>query len=192
MYQAMTWDYAAHPARCCGPAPHQEGVAWDSGARFATGHIVGPLRFQLDPLDPSSPNQSPVVPYCFGRRNPLMSADFFVALQACGIDNLEAYPAELREAGDGKPLPGAWVAVNVVGLLSAADLEASTIASRRRGCEVVFDRLVIDADRARGARMFRLAEDPTHVWVDAPLRTQLATAGFPHLRFWRPTQVVSL
>ena len=192
MYQAMTWDYTAHPARCCGPARHQERFTWDAGGRLAAGRMVDPLRFQLDPLDAASPNQGPVVPYFFGRRNPLMSADFFAALQAYGVDNLEAHPVELCEAGDGKQLPGAWVAVNVVGLLSAADLEASTIASRRGGREVVFDRMVIDADRARGARMFRLAEDPTHVWVDAPLRTQLASAGFTHLRFWRPTQVASL
>ncbi len=192
MYQAMTWDYAAHPARFCGPAPSQDGIRWDAGSRFAVEGTAAVPRFTLDRHDPSSPNQSPLLPYFFGRRNPLMTVEFFAALQACGVDNLEAYPAELRESSEGRPLAGAWVAVNVIGLIAAADLDQS-ISSLEPGLGTrSFERLVIDAARARGARMFRLAEDPTHVWVDEPLRLHLRAAGFTHLRFWRPTQVASL
>lgn len=194
MYRAMTWDYAAYPARFCGPAP--AGIAWDLGARLpqaSSTQSAEALTFHLDRWDFSSANQSSLIPYYFGRRNPLMRRDFYTTLLRCGIDNLDSYPVILRDY-DGVPLPEAYVAVMVVGLIEAVDLEQSHVAvggfAGGRGKK--FERFVIDPARTRGARLFRLAEDPTQVWVDDTVVDQLQAAGLFHLRFWRPSQVASL
>ncbi len=165
----MTWNHAAHPARFCA--------------------AVGAARSTLFPLDRSSANQSAVVPYFFGRRNPLMTEAFLAALLACGVDTLAAEQTELYDADDQR-IPGTWMHVTVLARIAAADLEHSIAV--KEGVGYRFDQLVIDPTRTRGARMFRLAEDPTHVWVDELVRTHLHAHGFHHLRFWRPTQVASL
>ena len=185
----MTWDYHQYPARSCCPSPAR--IAWDQGSRVP--QTAEPLTFHLNKFDPSSSNQTSQIPYFFGRLNPLMRVDFFTALQACGIDNLDSCPARLHDR-DGSVIPEMYVAVMVVGLISAVDLEQSQVVlgGFAGGRVKRFERLVIDPSRTRGARMFRLAEDPTHVWVDDDLVDQLQAAGMSHLRFLRPSQVASL
>lgn len=102
----------------------------------------------------------------------LMHADLVRVLRDAGADNLQAYPAVIRA----KALPRevtAYLAVNVVGLLACA---ARGSFGSPVGDMQAFDRLVIDPARCHGLRLFRLAESPMEIVVDAQVARAVAAA----------------
>lgn len=101
---------------------------------------------------------------------PVMSDSFIVALQQAGISNLQCFPAELRSSIDGTVWKN-YQAVNIIGLISCADLAASefTHIIDRPGDEslplMAFEDLKIDPASAGGVLLFRLAESPGTIIV---------------------------
>jgi hypothetical protein len=100
-----------------------------------------------------------------GRVIPVMSDEFIAALQQAGVSNLQCFPAELKSRVDGTIWKN-FQAVNVIGLISCADLNASEFTQiiERPGEDslplMAFEDLRIDPARASGALLFRLAESP--------------------------------
>lgn len=99
---------------------------------------------------------------------PLMSHELVSVLQKNGVDNLQQFPAILRNEETGDEW-GNYYAVNIVGLISCADMEKSdyTQIGARPNSDIPlahFHNLVIDEERAHGHYLFRLAEEP-HVIV---------------------------
>jgi len=96
---------------------------------------------------------------------PVMSDSFIAALQQAGVENLQCFPAELRSSVDGTVWKN-YQAVNVIGLISCADLNTSefTHIIDRPGEGTLplmaFENLKINPARAREALLFRLAESP--------------------------------
>jgi hypothetical protein len=103
------------------------------------------------------------------------------------VHNLQVYDAVIREP-DGSREYTNYKAVNVVGLIAAADMARSKATVHPGGpvYDVEFDELVIDAGKARGALLFRLAEATGSLWVHDRLRQHLLAAGFDELTFIPP------
>lgn len=81
-------------------------------------------------------------------------------------------------------MPGAtftnYKAVNILGLVAAADMERSVavVHDGAPSVDVDFDRLVIDEDKTGGRKLFRLAESTNAIIVHASLRDALLERGF--------------
>jgi len=123
---------------------------------------------------------------------PVMSDSFHQTLVKAGVDNLEVYDAVL-ESEDETVRHAGFKAFNVIGLVKAADL-AKTVFSpdnESRLLDASLDSLAIDADKARGLLMFRLAEYAGAVVVHESVRRAIEAANFPHIVFREPEDVIS-
>jgi hypothetical protein len=108
----------------------------------------------------------------------LMSKRLVSTLQAAGVDNLQTFPAEITHE-DTEEVFHDFVAVNVIGMVSAANEGASTtspLAGRK-----FFHKLVIDPKRAAGLLMFRLAESLIDIIVEGRVGDALRAGGFRDL-----------
>lgn len=103
-----------------------------------------------------------------GRAIPVWSKDLLDAFGAACVDNVQAFPAVVTDRGGDQQWPG-YFAINVLGLVAAADLRRSRfekIGEYPSGLPLVeFDELVIDASRVQDLCFFRLAESPLHLIV---------------------------
>jgi hypothetical protein len=93
----------------------------------------------------------------------IMSKRLVETLRQAGADNLQTFPAEITNTTTQEVIRD-FVAVNVVGLVSAANDAASTatpVAGKK-----FFHKLVIDPKRAAGLLVFRLAESLIDIIVE--------------------------
>jgi len=105
-------------------------------------------------------------------RIPLFSPRLVKGLLDAGVSTLATYAAELRTSG-GELLATDFHAVNIVDRVTCADLEASIRHPLSDYPMIEFSRLVIDADAARGCRLFRLAENPSFILLDETVKRAL-------------------
>jgi hypothetical protein len=162
-------------------APKLPGVgSWMSGQRFS-GPVPEPIEFSL--LDTHNDRMLEMD----NTEALLITKKLLGALREAGVDNLDAYDAVIRHEGAGTVTTD-YVAVNVIGLVSAADLGASNIVGGMKGglIDVDFEGVVIDEGRARGALMFRLAENTSAIIVHERVRDHLLDRGFDMLAFIPP------
>jgi hypothetical protein len=107
----------------------------------------------------------------------LASTRFVEVLEAAGARNFERFPARLRNPETGQSRDD-YVLLNVLGLYAATD------PARSRGDTLVpgdvgipalqaMIEVVLDAERTPNLHMFRLAEDPSLLVIDAHLRAAL-------------------
>lgn len=190
----------SRPRRRVGASPFVEGLNWWRGAAISVD-VPNPLRFELDPYQPASPDEDQYMGAFIYTNPPLWRDDFVEALKDCGVCNFEAYPVEiinpsnaetlreLRDLGvtcfddsylDRGGIYTNYKAINILGLLSAADMQRSkaVIHGGAPMIDVDFDELVIDESRARGAKMGRLAEATNAILVHESLRDALLERGF--------------
>jgi hypothetical protein len=118
---------------------------------------------------------------------PVMSDVFKRALEAAGVDNLQCFPALLRDPLDGSDIADFW-AFNIVGLVACADMKRSSLMGTSNSSmgDVDFDALVIDEARAGDQPMFRLAESVSAIVVNDRVRTTVLAAGIPGMVFYGP------
>jgi hypothetical protein len=168
-----------------GKSPDLSGVSnagfmnWLSGVRL-NAVIPEPLEFQL------GPHGTDVTDF-FPTAIPLMSVRMLDMLAKAGVDNIESFEATLLDK-NGKPAPEEFRAVNIIGRVSCADLDASD-------CEcddpddpvgVDFDSLVIDEERADGHIFFRLHEAVNGVVVHDSVRQALEPLNLRGIVFVNP------
>jgi len=163
--------------------PRPPGVSWNSGARI-TAPVPQPMQVELDPENPG------VLLPMYHKGVLIFSDDLITALRDAGVDNLDVYELILSD-----PFTGAkhrnYKVVNIVGLISAADLGRSKhTAWGTPLIDVDFDSLVIDPAKARGALMFRLAENLAGIVVHAKVKNHLERLGIPFLDFYLPEEWV--
>ena len=117
---------------------------------------------------------------------PLMTRRLYEALRKAGVDNVDAYTAEIVNPKSGQTWD--YVAFNIVGKIPAADLEKSKIApsSTERGISMDFDSLSIDERAARGALLFRLAESVNAIVVHECVKRHVEQIGIDTLTFVVP------
>ncbi len=108
-------------------------------------------------------------------------------LAEAGVDNLDTYPVRITDTETGEVCED-YRAVNVLGLVAAADMDASnwTDPTGRGLASVDFDGVAIDPAKTHGLRMFRMAECVSGVLVADVVRVALEEAGGFGLRFVQP------
>ena len=112
------------------------------------------------------------------------------ALRKAGVDNLQAFETTLQ-LSPGEAVPqDLYVAVNIVGLVAAADLGRSAVSpgTPERLISTDFDSLAIDAGRAHGLLMFRLAENTSAVVVHRSVKDAVERAGIVTLTWLLPEE----
>lgn len=117
---------------------------------------------------------------------PIIDA-FYQDMRDAGVDDVDQYLRDIgyQELGEWiDPKPGAvfthYKAVNVLGLVAAADMGKSeaTVHDGIPLIDVDFNSLVIDENKTRGIKMFRLAESTNAILVHESLRDALLEKGF--------------
>ena len=93
---------------------------------------------------------------------PIMSKRFLELLEEAGVDNLQTFPVIIKSEED-DTIWGDYFVVNVIGMITCADLPKSTYTEIMPG-HYRFRELAIHAEKAKGALLFRLQEhSPTIV-----------------------------
>ena len=191
MYQTFAWNYLDFPARFMGGWPWERCSAkFAKGVRLAPDEVPNPLEIDIDPLESYAAEMGPLLPDVFTISGLVLSQRLYRTIVDFGVDNLDVYPAVMIDSQT-KQRFSDFYAVNVVGLIAAADMEQSTATIQPGGpvIDVAFDNLVIDAAKARGALMFRLAESTMNVWLHPALVQHIKSAGFPGIEFFDPAEV---
>jgi len=190
MYFVMTCDLALDPDGAALMEIHNSmkvGTirSWRGGrliepAKAAT--IPNPIEIDFDPL--RGYQGPPLEMVDLGI--PVMSRRLAAALREAGVDNVQFFPATLRNTVTGERYP--YEAFNVVGAVAAADLERSDWSSYDGVpvADVSFETLVLDEAKAGTLRMFRLAENINALLVDEQVRDHVLKTGIDTLQFIEP------
>ncbi len=167
--------------------PEVEGIdTWLLGTPF-TVEVPEPLEFILDD---SFPGRLP--DFFSSGMPPLMSDRLLEALREIGVDNLDTYRAVLKNL-NGEVVSESYKAVNVIGVVSVADVGRSQAAPGQsvRMIDTSFDSLAIDEEKAAGHLLFRLAEAVTAVVIHEKVKEHLEARGLGALGFIRPEEWMS-
>ena len=161
-----------------------------AGYRFMLGrwirNIPNPFRYDLKPWQDD--DHTPTMPAYFLGPVPLFSDAFIDALAVAGVDNFQRFDAVITDPDNGVTHLN-YKAVNILGLIAAADMDKSiaTIPAGRAIYDVDFDSLAIDPAAANGLGMFRLAEAISAVLVHGDVVSSLTMQGFSaNTRFCEP------
>ncbi|WP_431688127.1 imm11 family protein [Hahella sp. NBU794] len=162
------------------------GIKWSSWRKGAvlTSPPPNPLKFALKPCSPHAWDHSPYLPSFLDASAPIFRDDLIEALEECGVDNLETYNTEITDPDNGAVYSN-YKVVNIIGLISAADIQKSdAIVHGSDIYDVDFDSLVIDPSKAGGKYFFRLAESTNALIVHDKVRQHLLAKGFTDLAFY--------
>lgn len=183
MYYVLECYSRGQPVRSVATFPRFPGVkSWLLGQQHAAP-VPEPIVLRLEPGDDVPP------PVMVNSTILVMHTALVEALRRAGADNFDAYATILDDPAHGRRWEG-YAAVNIIGAVAAADLARSRY--RAFGgtpfVDVDFDSLVIDEARARGLRLFRLAECVSAVVVHEQVKAALLAAGFDTLTFVPPSE----
>ncbi len=123
----------------------------------------------------------------FNRGIVLMSEQLLNCLQAAGVDNLDDYATELFNPKTGQRFSN-YRAVNIIGLVAAADLAQSDYQAHGSPLvDVDFDSLTVDPKKSRGLLLFRLAECVSGIVVHESVKHHVEKCGIRYLD-WLPPE----
>jgi len=171
---------------CFGPATQErqaivdapDSFNWSRGKPFTTPP-TSMLEIEMD-------GDGIMVPM-FNRGILLFSDDLISAIRSAGVNNLDCYDAELLDSVSGERHKN-YKAVNIVGLVAAADLEKSDY-SAPSGTALIdtdFDSVAIDENKANNMLMFRMAECVSAIVIHEKVKQSIEKAGIIHLDFIKP------
>jgi Immunity protein family (Imm11) len=166
--------------------PDLPGGPWYHGHKLKITFPT-PLDYVLE-KDPDDPEDCNIKMLYDNKAIPVMHNTLVEALQSTGVNNLELFPARITNPNTGK-VHEDYQAFNVVGLVSAADLENSTLmneADTPTLLDTDFDSLVIDESKTMGFRLFRLAENCSAIVVDEKVKAAIEERGIPGIVFYGP------
>jgi hypothetical protein len=181
MYCVLEQELDRTPAYTLAPIPAETKPSrrWTDGARLTAPPAL-PLELELDEAFGTG------LPDFLDGDIPVFSHRLLQRLVSEGVDNLDAYPAVLTDAGRGRRWDG-YFAVNVIGAVRCADMDQSHF-SDPAGQGVIslgFRRLVLDAGRAGGLLCFRLLESLPTILIEQRLAERVRGGGFMGVRFTR-------
>lgn len=141
--------------------------SWLTGQRFDVP-IPEPLELTWDP-DTEGPRK-----YIYHVGVPLYHRDIYLALREAGVDNIDAFRTRIVDPRTGAASEE-YLAINVIGLVAAADLgESDHVAFNPRSLfDTDFDSLALDPAATLDLLMFRLAECVTGVVVSGRVKAMI-------------------
>ena len=183
MYYLLDSQDAEHPCRWIDDEPYIDGVNFRLGKKI-TKSFPTPLRYILESLDELAEDHGPEMPAVFKENTLLFRDDFIDALSEAGVNNFDLYDVEIEDPDDGS-IHTNYKAVNILGLVSAADMEKSesTVHDNVPLFDVDFERLELDESKTFGIQLFRLAESNTSILIHERVKEFLVEKGFDHVSF---------
>ncbi len=168
------------PATCIGEAPEVPGAPWMDGQPVSEVPDQ-PLVFTLDPAYPGK------LQAMYEDDILLMREDLVEALKESGVDNVQWFPAILRDTRKRTDHKN-YYASNIVGVVACADVSRSRKAavSDSEMIDAFFDSLVIDESKTGGALMFRLAESVSAIIVHEKVKKHIEQNQVPNMVFYGP------
>jgi hypothetical protein len=132
------------------------------------------------------PPESSDVPNC------VMSERMADAIKSARVDNIDFYPVVLTHKKSGKTYR--YFAYNIIGLLSAVDMEASdlTFYDKRVFGHASIHNLVLDENKINDLLIFRLKEQSSTVIVHERVKQALEKAGIDRVNFIKPENYIHL
>lgn len=158
------------------------GESWSMGRRFSVPPTE-PIEFEMMPTHDDQLVE-------FITSNPqLMTKRLLSAFHKAGVDNLDIYETIIRHPVTGFETSD-YVAVNIIGLVAAVDMDKSNIVGGNEDglVDVDFEGLTIDPEKARGLLLFRLAESTNAIVVHESVKNSLLKQGFDMLTFMEPEE----
>lgn len=118
---------------------------------------------------------------------PVMSRRLMKVLQDAGVSNIDYFDAVITDQSTGTEHV-THVAYNIVGVISASDLERTRFwaGNSSRLIDADIESAAIDPEKAKGAVLFRLAESVNGIVVHTSLKQRIPAAIFPSLVFELP------
>jgi hypothetical protein len=167
---------------------------WNEGILFSAsderkGFQPPPEPIQLE-TEEDTENPPRIYAEMYWNPIPLFSRRLVDALRDSGVDNLQTFATRLGTTfGTNPPSAEHYLAVNIVGTVSAADLNKSELNPdvAERTISADFYSLTVDEAKARGFLMFRLLENISAVLVHERVKEQVEAAGIDTLT-WIPPQ----
>lgn len=156
---------------------------WNTGERFETEPTT-PLQARV-----LTDNQTVYAEF-WDTPIPLMTKRLYKALVSAGINNLDIYPAILTDSRTGVTIQD-YVAFNIIGAIAAVNLTATKFAlGSVKNTSSDIDLLVIDANKAQGTLLFRLAEAVHVILVHESVKKTIEATNINTLSFLKTDQVV--
>lgn len=179
-FQPSEWDDCAGVKTPRGIIPL--GESWSIGRRFSVPPAE-PISFEM-----METHDDRLLEF---RKSdpPLMTKRLLEALQNSGVDNLDVYQTVITHPTTGFQTRE-YVAVNIIGLVAAVDMDGSTVIGGNENglVDVDFEGVRIDPAKARGFLLFRLAESTNGIVVHRSVRDSLLGQGFDMLTFMEPEE----
>jgi len=109
---------------------------------------------------------------------PLVLKEIHNVLVEAGVDNVDAYPTEIHNQSTGERCRD-YVAINIIGIVKAADMERSAVVSHNpQGLiSVDFDSLVLNESVIADLKIFRLAECVTGIVIREDIKDYIERSG---------------
>jgi len=177
MHYVMTCE-GPYPPTMIGTSPDVAGSPWNDGHPIEAP-IDEPIVYALDPDYPGN------MLALYDIAELLIRDDLLATLRRSGVDNLQVFRAIIEDPTTGSRHEN-YSAVNIVGVVAAADM-AESVPMTAGGMSLGgFDSLVVDETRAGDLLMFRLAEAVNAIVIHERVRTEIEAAGIPGITFWEP------
>jgi len=160
--------------------PDLPGGPWMSGKPIAID-VPDPLVFVLDPERPGQ------LKAMYSNKIPVMRDDLVEAIQSAGVDNLELFPAVVRDTVN-KVDHKDYKAFNVVGVIACADMDATEMMgiSDSTMIDADIESLVVDESKTGGALLLRLAEAVNAIIVHESVMEAVEERGIEGMSFSEP------
>ena len=121
---------------------------------------------------------------------PVMSDRLYQVLVSCGVDNLEVFPAVLKNTSTQQKYKYyAYKIYDVVPLMNITESEYETY---RNTGPATIHKFVADESRTRGLLMFRMAESITDIVVHESVKKAIEAAGIDTVEFIKPEDFTSI
>lgn len=147
---------------------------FDEGEKMP-GKIKEPIRLEIEDDRDEAP-----FPSFLRMPVPLMSKKLLDVVRKAGVNNIDAYKAELYW-DDGELASKDYYVVNIIGAIAAADMDKSIYDPDQpdRMIAMSFDALTVDERKAHGYMMFRLAENIGTILIHEDVRKAIEKAKIP-------------
>jgi hypothetical protein len=112
---------------------------------------------------------------------------FYQDLKDCGVDNIEAQPAEIYDSVK-KITHKHYLLLNIIGRVACAEMDKSDYTEIGEGMNTV-NKLVIDGTKTNGLLLFLLHEDTDCIVIHEQVYKHLQSKGYTDIYFEELEQV---
>lgn len=154
--------------------------------RMDDGVLLGDTEFEfnikllVDKLA-SDPTAFPPCDIQGFRSGYLFSQRFIELLGRLGVDNIQYFKANVTYQDNPQKL--AYKAANILGVISALDMNASEVVLSRKGSVIAIEKMVIDEARLQGHKIVRLFESVMNVVVHRSVKEAVEAEGLTGFMF---------